>query len=74
MEWDSVAFFLVGYVEERLWWPLQSPNIGVGMVTWVGGKRSTSKVSSAKEWMLEDAKESSLFMKRTKSTREMTEP
>ena len=21
-------FFLVGYVEERLWWPMQSPNIG----------------------------------------------
>ena len=21
-------FFLVGYVEERLWWPIQSPNIG----------------------------------------------
>ena len=20
--------FLVGYVEERLWWPIQSPNIG----------------------------------------------
>ena len=22
------SFFLVGYVEERLWWPVQSPNIG----------------------------------------------
>ena len=22
------VFFLVGYVEERLWWPIQSPNIG----------------------------------------------
>ena len=22
------CFFLVGYVEERLWWPIQSPNIG----------------------------------------------
>ena len=21
-------FFLVSYVEERLWWPIQSPNIG----------------------------------------------
>ena len=21
-------FFLVGYVEERLWWPIKSPNIG----------------------------------------------
>ena len=21
-------FSLVGYVEERLWWPVQSPNIG----------------------------------------------
>ena len=21
-------FFLVDYVEERLWWPIQSPNIG----------------------------------------------
>ena len=21
-------FFSVGYVEERLWWPIQSPNIG----------------------------------------------
>ena len=21
-------FFLVGYVEERLWWPIQGPNIG----------------------------------------------
>ena len=21
-------FSLVGYVEERLWWPIQSPNIG----------------------------------------------
>ena len=21
-------FFLLGYVEERLWWPIQSPNIG----------------------------------------------
>ena len=21
-------FFLVGYVEERLWWPIQSPNTG----------------------------------------------
>ena len=21
-------FFLVGYVEERLWWPIQSPNKG----------------------------------------------
>ena len=21
-------FFLVGYVEERLWWPIQSPNMG----------------------------------------------
>ena len=21
-------FFLVGYVEERLWWPIQSANIG----------------------------------------------
>ena len=27
--WKSNAgFFLVGYVEERLWWPIQSPNIG----------------------------------------------
>ena len=27
---DNVLFFffLVGYVEERLWWPIQSPNIG----------------------------------------------
>ena len=24
----SCGFFLVGYVEERLWWPIQSPNIG----------------------------------------------
>ena len=23
-----VHIFLVGYVEERLWWPIQSPNIG----------------------------------------------
>ena len=23
-----VGFFLVGYVEERLWWPIQSPSIG----------------------------------------------
>ena len=23
-----LIFFLVGYVEERLWWPIQSPNIG----------------------------------------------
>ena len=22
------VFFLVGYVEERPWWPIQSPNIG----------------------------------------------
>ena len=22
------GFFLVGYVEERPWWPIQSPNIG----------------------------------------------
>ena len=21
-------FFLVGYVEEKLWWPIQSPNTG----------------------------------------------
>ena len=24
----SFRFFLVGYVEEKLWWPIQSPNIG----------------------------------------------
>ena len=24
----SQFFFLVGYVEERLWWPIQSPNKG----------------------------------------------
>ena len=24
----ALFFFLVGYVEERLWWPIQSPNIG----------------------------------------------
>ena len=24
----SDVFFLVGYVEERLWWPIQSSNIG----------------------------------------------
>ena len=24
----SFSFFLVGYVEERLWWPIQSPNTG----------------------------------------------
>ena len=23
-----LIFFLVGYVEERLWWPIQSPNTG----------------------------------------------
>ena len=23
-----LVFFLVGYVEERPWWPIQSPNIG----------------------------------------------
>ena len=23
-----LRFFLVGYVEERLWWPIQSPNMG----------------------------------------------
>ena len=23
----SHSFFLVGYVEERLWWPIQCPNI-----------------------------------------------
>ena len=32
------------------------------------------KVSSGKEWMLEDVEVSRLFMKRMKSTREMTEP
>ena len=26
--YDYIHFFLVGYVEERLWWPIQSPNIG----------------------------------------------
>ena len=27
--WDRIIFFfLVGYVEERLWWPIKSPNIG----------------------------------------------
>ena len=25
---ENDDFFLVGYVEERLWWPIQSPNIG----------------------------------------------
>ena len=25
---DLEQFFLVGYVEERLWWPIQSPNKG----------------------------------------------
>ena len=27
---DLIYFnpFLAGYVEERLWWPIQSPNIG----------------------------------------------
>ena len=24
----SSSFFLVGYVEERLWWPIQGPNKG----------------------------------------------
>ena len=24
----SLAFFLVSFVEERLWWPMQSPNKG----------------------------------------------
>ena len=24
-----VLFVLVGYVEEMLWWPIQSPNIGI---------------------------------------------
>ena len=23
-----ISFFLVGYVEEKLWWSIQSPNIG----------------------------------------------
>ena len=27
-EWEEQLFFLVGYVEERLWWPIQSPNKG----------------------------------------------
>ena len=29
-DWKTVKFlfFLVGYVEERLWWPIQSSNIG----------------------------------------------
>ena len=22
-----LSFFLVGYVEERLWWPIQSPKV-----------------------------------------------
>ena len=30
------AFFLVGYVEESLWWPIQSPNIG-------GKKKASSR-------------------------------
>ena len=25
---DKKFFFLVGHVEERLWWPIQSPNKG----------------------------------------------
>ena len=25
---EAKGFFLVGYVEERLWWPIQSPNNG----------------------------------------------
>ena len=25
---EIFLFFLVGHVEERLWWPIQSPNIG----------------------------------------------
>ena len=25
---ENFFFFLVGYVEERPWWPIQSPNIG----------------------------------------------
>ena len=25
---SEIFFFSVGYVEERLWWPIQSPNIG----------------------------------------------
>ena len=24
---DVIDIFLVGYVEERLWWPIQRPNI-----------------------------------------------
>ena len=37
-EHGNLYFFLVGYVEERLWWPIQSPN--------TGGKK---KVSSQEE-------------------------
>ena len=30
MQIDKIFFFffIVGYVEERLWWPIQSPDIG----------------------------------------------
>ena len=31
----EIFVFLVGYVEERLWWPIQSPNI-------IGGKKKAS--------------------------------
>ena len=29
---NSNYLFLMGYVEERLWWPIKSPNIGLGGV------------------------------------------
>ena len=47
-------FFLVGYVEERLWWFIQSPNIGnhvEGMVS--GGWDSQNDSGSGKLKSLE---------------------
>ena len=41
---------------------------------WLKENEELSKVSSAKEWMLEDLEVSRSFMKRMKSTGEMTEP
>ena len=28
LQYSEVFFFLLGYVEERPWWPIQSPNKG----------------------------------------------
>ena len=51
----TCSFFWMGYVEERLWWPIQSPNIGRKhhhkSPTWQGdAKAAALNYSFGKSW------------------------